>query len=144
MKEWLFGCNQNKRNSCSLYHSLNVFFKLLLTISLQLVASYNRCLPSLLPMPTIFTSFVRITFAVLWSYRNHVKKISGSWLVINKGSVKKRKTSINRKSVFEIALKGGREWKFCMEELQLFTAFVMLKATFSKHWLVKLAWHVCT
>ena len=34
---------------------------LLLTIFLQLVASYSKCLPSLL----IFTSFLRITFSVL-------------------------------------------------------------------------------
>ena len=58
--------------------------------------------------------------------------------------MKKRKTSNNRSRVFEIALEGGREWKFCLGELQSFDAFVMLKATFSKHWLVKLAWHVCT
>ena len=32
--------------------------------------------------------------------------------------------------VFEIALEGGREWKFYVGELQ---SFVMLKATFSKH-----------
>ena len=37
-----------------------------------------------------------------------------------------------------------REWKFCLGELQSVDTFVMLKATFSKHWLVKLAWHVCT
>ena len=37
-----------------------------------------------------------------------------------------------------------REWEFCLRELQSFNAFVMLKATFNKHWLVKLAWHVCT
>ena len=46
---------------------------LLLKIFLQLVANCNRCLPSLLT----FTSFLCITFGVLWSYRNHVKKISG-------------------------------------------------------------------
>ena len=28
-----------------------------------------------------------------------------------KGSVKKRKTSINRRRVFKIALEGGRDWK---------------------------------
>ena len=37
-----------------------------------------------------------------------------------------------------------RERIFCLGELQSFNPFVMLKATFSKHWLVKLAWHVCT
>ena len=37
-----------------------------------------------------------------------------------------------------------REWKFCLGELWLFTAFVMLKATFNKHWLFTLGWHVCT
>ena len=37
-----------------------------------------------------------------------------SWNLIKfgeKGSVKKRKTSINRSRVFEIALEGEREWK---------------------------------
>ena len=63
-----------------------------------------------------------------------------------KGSVKKRKTSNNRSRVFEIALEGWREWKgggngnFSWESFN----HSMLKATFSKHWLVKLAWHVCT
>ena len=33
--------NQNKR-SCSTYHSFNVFFIILITISLQLVASYSK------------------------------------------------------------------------------------------------------
>ena len=54
--------------------------------------------------------------------------------------MKKRKTSNNRSRVFEIALEGGREgmekwkeWKFYLGELQSFNAFVMLKATFSKH-----------
>ena len=41
--------------------------------------------------------------------------------------------SNNRIRVFEIALEGGREWKFCLGELQSFNAFVMLKAAFSKH-----------
>ena len=41
--------------------------------------------------------------------------------------------SNNRIRVFEIALEGGREWKFCLVELQSFNAFVMLKAAFSKH-----------
>ena len=59
-------------------------------------------------------------------------------LLCKKGRVKKRKTSNKRSRVFEIALEGGREWKFCLGEIQLFDAFVMLKATFSKH-LVKLA-----
>ena len=65
-----------------------------------------------------------------------------------KGSVKKRKTSNNRSRVFEIALEGGREWKggrgeskLWLGEIEIFDAFVMLKATFSKH-LVKLAWGV--
>ena len=54
--------------------------------------------------------------------------------------MEKRKTSNNRSKVFEIALEGGRkeverwrEWKFCLGELESFNAFVMLKATFSKH-----------
>ena len=54
--------------------------------------------------------------------------------------MKKTKTSNNRSRIFEIALEGERE---CLGELQSFNAFVMIKATFSKHWLVKLAWHVC-
>ena len=41
--------------------------------------------------------------------------------------------SNNRIRVFEIALEGGREWKFCLGELRLLYAFVMLKSTFSKH-----------
>ena len=41
--------------------------------------------------------------------------------------------SNNRIRVFEIALEGGREWKFCLGELQSFNAFVIVKATFSKH-----------
>ena len=38
--------------------------------------------------------------------------------------------------------KGMERWReliFCWVELRLFNAFVMLKATFSKHLLVKLA-----
>ena len=54
-----------------------------------------------------------------------------------KGGVRKRKTGINRRRVFKIALEGGREggreWKFCLEELRLFNTFVMRKAKFSKH-----------
>ena len=63
-----------------------------------------------------------------------------------KRSVKKRKTSNNRSRVFEIALEGWREWKgggngnFSWESFN----HSMLKATFRKHWLVKLARHVCT
>ena len=49
---------------------------------------------------------------------------------MKKGTVRKRETSKNRSRVFEIALEGGKEWK-CLGELQLFNAFVMLKATFS-------------
>ena len=45
---------------------------LLITISLQLLASYNRCLPSLLA----FTSSYALH---LQSYRNHVKKASGNF-----------------------------------------------------------------
>ena len=37
-------------------------------------------------------------------------------------------------------MKMWRKWKFCLEDLQSFNAFIMLKAAFSKHWLVKLAW----
>ena len=60
--------------------------------------------------------------------------------------MKKRKTNNNRSRVFEIALEGWREWKgrgngnFSWESFN----HSMLKATFNKHWLVKLAWHVCT
>ena len=43
---------------------------LLLTISLQLVASYSMCL---LPSLLVFTSFLRNTFAV---FRNYVKEMS--------------------------------------------------------------------
>ena len=37
-----------------------------------------------------------------------------------------------------------RKWNICLVELQSFSAFVMLKVTFSKHLLVKLAWQVFT
>ena len=47
--------------------------------------------------------------------------------------MKNRKTSINRSRVFKIALEGGREWKFSLEEFGLFNSFAMLKATLSKH-----------
>ena len=54
--------------------------------------------------------------------------------------MKRRKRNSNRSRVFEIALLGEREdmerwraWKFCVEELQSFDAFVRLKAAFSKH-----------
>ena len=50
-----------------------------------------------------------------------------------KGGVRKRKTGINRRRVFKIALEGGREWKFCLEELRLFNTFFMRRAKFSKH-----------
>ena len=50
--------------------------------------------------------------------------------------MKKRKTSIKRSRVFQIALKGGENRNFCLRELLPFNAFVMQKATFSKHWLI--------
>ena len=45
---------------------------LLLTISFKLLASYNKCLPSLL-------AFTYSYALHLQSYRNHVKKISGNF-----------------------------------------------------------------
>ena len=39
--------------------------------------------------------------------------------------MKKRETGINRSRVLEIALEGGREWKFCLGKLQLFNAVVL-------------------
>ena len=56
--------NQNKKNSCSTYYSFNVFFSIItynFLPTVQLLASYNRCLPSLLA----FTLFLRLKFAVL-------------------------------------------------------------------------------
>ena len=62
MKDWLFRCNHNKRKTVAPHIThLNCSLLLLLTVSFQLVASYNRCPPSLLA----FTLFLRITFAVL-------------------------------------------------------------------------------
>ena len=62
MKEWLSRCKQNKRKTVAPHiPHLMCSLVLLLTISLQLVASCRMCLPYLL----VFTSLLRITFAVL-------------------------------------------------------------------------------
>ena len=39
--------------------------------------------------------------------------------------MKERETNNNRSRVFKIALERGREWKFCLEELQSFSAFAL-------------------
>ena len=90
-------------------------------------------------LESVIFDFPKVTKSQLeWSQLKFYK-------VYNKKSrVKKRKTSNDRSRVFEVALEGGRKWKFYLGELQSFNAFVMLKKIFSKHWLVKLAWDVCT
>ena len=68
LKDLLYRCNQNKRKTVASYiTNLICSLLLLLTISLQLVANYSKCLQSLL----VFTSILQ-----LHSYRNHTKEIS--------------------------------------------------------------------
>ena len=57
--------NHNKKNSCSTYYSFNVFFSIItynFLPTVQLLACYNRCLPSLLAFTLLL---LRLTFAVL-------------------------------------------------------------------------------
>ena len=63
--------------------------------------------------------------------------------------MKGRKTSNNRSKVQNSIvgrewMERWREWKFSLGDLRLLNAFLMLKATFSKHWLIKLSWQLST
>ena len=51
--------------------------------------------------------------------------------------VKAGKQTLIESTVFKIALEIGRERKFWLGELWLCNSFVILKATFRKHWLVE-------
>ena len=53
-------------------------------------------------------------------------------------------SSNTRSRIFLIGNEKVEKMKFCLGELQSFSVFVMLKATFSKLWSVKLPWHMST
>ena len=78
------------------------------------------------------------TYVIIW-FSHKLRR--PNWRGVNwkKERVKKRKTSIRKENLgFPSGIERWEEYKFCLGELWPFNAFLMLKKTFSKHWLIKI------